>query len=159
VAFLDTLFPHYFFSHFSPFEVIKREIPVMVRQTKESPAGDSELLRQFADDASRAGYPSLASWFLSNHAVRKQMKQDLTQMGSALLAGFDGLRQQFDSDPSYAAMALQNIKESTRPACDASVAPLPALPTTGRSGAEAQRQMMRWILATVSLRALTATSS
>jgi hypothetical protein len=114
-VFLDTLYPHYFFSNFSPFEVINRELAAAVKQTKEPSAGDSGLLLVFAEDTVNIGQPSLASWFLSNHAVRDQMKQDLASMGAALLAGFDGLRQQFDDDPSFAAVALRNIKESTLP--------------------------------------------
>jgi hypothetical protein len=57
--YIDTLIPHLFFSTFEPFRVIDREIRVMVRQTRGSPAGDIDMLRLYADAAALRGYPSI----------------------------------------------------------------------------------------------------
>ena len=69
-VYVDTFYPDLFFAHFDPFRVINDEIPVMVGQTKETPAGDVDMRIQFAQSATQAGYPSLSCWFVSIHSAR-----------------------------------------------------------------------------------------
>ncbi len=68
--YIDTVIPNLFLSTFEPFRVIEREIPIMVRQTTESPAGDSEMLRLYAEAAEQRGWPSVYEWFAYMHTDR-----------------------------------------------------------------------------------------
>jgi hypothetical protein len=114
-AFIDTLYPHLFFSHFDPFLVLQAEVRVMVGQTRESPAGDRGMLEQFADDAVKRGRPSVRHWFESVHVFRADMRRQLDAMASEFIKGFESLRADFARDPQFAKNALRNIRTSTRP--------------------------------------------
>jgi hypothetical protein len=114
-TYVDTLYPNIFFSKFDPFDVIKTELPVMVGQTRESPAGDSDVLRLFAEDKERAGYPSLAHWFLAMHSGRATLAPHLERMAGEFVKGFVALRTRFQTEAGYAKSALRNIRESPRP--------------------------------------------
>ncbi len=86
----------------------------MVGQTKESPAGDSDVLRLFAEDAVRTGFPSLRNWFRHMHTGRARLAPQLEAMAGQFLKGFEGLRERF-TEPGFGKRALRDIKESSRP--------------------------------------------
>lgn len=66
--FIDSMGPNLFFATFSAFPVIDREVAIMVRQTAESPIGDADMLRLYAESAERHnGGPSVLSWFIGVH--------------------------------------------------------------------------------------------
>jgi hypothetical protein len=113
--YLDTIYPHLFFSKFDPFQVINDEIPIMVGQTKETPAGDVGMLILFAEDALRTGHTSVRGWFRSLHRARASLRTGLQEMGMAFLEGFHGLRGRFENEPGFGKSALHDIKHSTRP--------------------------------------------
>jgi hypothetical protein len=114
-VYVDTFYPDLFFAHFDPFRVITDEISVMVGQTKETPAGDVDMLIQFAQSAAQAGYPSLSSWFVSMHSARVDLRTYLDGMGGGFIEGFGQLRARFRDEPGFDKNALRNIKVSTRP--------------------------------------------
>jgi hypothetical protein len=114
-TYVDTIFPNIFFSRFDPFAVMKAEIPIMVGQRKGSPAGDDDVLRLFAEDAQRAGYPSIRYWFLHMHSARAELASELRALAGEFLKGFEALRTRFRTEPGFSKSALRDIRQSTRP--------------------------------------------
>jgi len=113
-AYIDTLYPLLFFSHFDPFYVIASELQHMLRQTTGSPAGDEGMLELFATEAAQRGRPSVRHWFEAVHTHRSHVRGNLDTMAAAFIKGFEELRLQFH-DPQFAKNALRNIESSTRP--------------------------------------------
>jgi hypothetical protein len=113
--YIDTVIPNLFLSTFEPFRVIEREIPVMVRQTAESPAGDSEMLRLYAEAAEQRGWPSVYEWFAYMYTDRASIAARTVAMAQSFLDGVTALRKRFDTEPGFAKSAMRDIKNSTRP--------------------------------------------
>lgn len=113
--YIDTLIPRLFSSWFDPFKVINAEVAVMVRQTSDSPAGDADMLRLYANGAEQRGYPSVFAWFDWMYKDRGNIAAHRDAMAQSLLDGVNGLRQRFDTEPGFAKSALRDIKNSHRP--------------------------------------------
>lgn len=114
--FVDSLGANLFFSAFSPFPVIEREIATMVRQTDQSPAGDVEMLRLYAEAADlQRRRPSVLDWFVDVHHNRNELKPRLVGMAQAFLIGLDQLRQRFDAEPGFKKSAFRDVENSHRP--------------------------------------------
>jgi hypothetical protein len=114
--FIGSLAPHLFFSHFDPFTVSSREFAVMNGQTKESPAGDVELLMRFAEATNHVGMDGcVVEWFGALYRARAKLRSDREGMAEALFAGVDGLRKRIDEEPEIA-------KEIRSPCCASSLA-------------------------------------
>jgi hypothetical protein len=113
--FVDSLAPNLFFATFSAFPVIDREIAIMVRQTDQSPAGDVDMLRLYAEAAERTGRPSVQGWFIEVHQRRARLKPRLASMAQAFLNGLQALQQRFDTEPGFRKSARRDVETSRRP--------------------------------------------
>lgn len=114
-SYLDSLFPNLFFSDFDPFRVMKSELGVMVGSTTESPAGDPETLRLFAEHTTTLSRPSIRAWFEAVHADRVSLATLRNEMAQAFLDGLRELRTRFEHEPGFAKTALHDIRTSDRP--------------------------------------------
>jgi hypothetical protein len=114
-AYLDGLAPRVFFSLFDPFEVMKREIQIMVGNTDQSPAGDIGLLQQYASDYSSNSRTPLLDWLQHINNNRNDIKQQRTKMAQSMLDGWSALHLRLATEPGFAKSALRDIKLSTRP--------------------------------------------
>jgi len=114
--FIGSIAPHLFFSHFDPFTVRAREFAVMTGQTKESPAGDVELLMKFAEAANHASMNRcVVAWFGAMYRERAKLRVDRDGMGAALFAGIDALRKRIDEEPDVAKELRTPLKDADRP--------------------------------------------
>ncbi len=114
--FIGSIAPHLFFSHFDPFTVRTREFAVMTGQTKESPAGDAELLMKFAEAANHASMDRcVVAWFGAMYQARAKLRADRDAMGAALFAGIDALRKRIDAEPDVAKELRTPLKDADRP--------------------------------------------
>jgi hypothetical protein len=113
--YIDTLIPNLFFSMFEPFRVIDREIPIMVRQTTETPAGDVDMLKLYANAADLRGWPSVYEWFAYMHTDRARIIASTVAMAQSFLDGVKALRKQFETEPGFAKSAMRDIRNSNRP--------------------------------------------
>jgi hypothetical protein len=114
--FIDSLGANIFFAEFDAFKVIDREIPIMVRQTDQSPAGDVEMLRLYAEGAEmRSGRLSIQSWFTAVHRERARLKPGLEAMARAFLEGIKGLQLRFDTEAGFRNSARHDVATSCRP--------------------------------------------
>jgi hypothetical protein len=114
--FIDSLGANLFFAQFDAFKVIGREIPIMVRQTDQSPAGDADMLRLYAEAAEMCnGRPSVQHWFTAVHRERARLKPRLEAMAQAFLQGVKGLQLRFDTEPGFKKSARRDVETSHRP--------------------------------------------
>lgn len=113
--YIDTLLPHVFCAQFDPFRVIHGEIPVMVRQTRETPAGDLYMLTMYADVAEQLGIASVAPWFNYMHTDRANIQRLRISVAQEFLTGIDLLLQRLRTAQGFAKQALRDIRQSTRP--------------------------------------------
>jgi len=113
--FIDSIAPNLFFATFSAFPVIDREVAIMVRQTDQSPAGDADMLRLYAESAEVGRRPSVRGWFTAVHRERAHLKPRLAGMAQSFLNGMKGLQDRFDTEPGFKKSARRDVKTARRP--------------------------------------------
>ena len=114
--FIGSIAPQMFFSHFDPFIVCKREFEVMTGNTKESPAGDPELLAAFAAAAGNSSMrQAVIEWFRAMYRARKSLRADRDGMAQSLFAGIEGLRARIADEPGVAEDLRQPVRNADRP--------------------------------------------
>jgi hypothetical protein len=85
-------------------------------QTKESPAGDVELLMRFAEATNHVGMDGcVVEWFGALYRARAKLRSDREGMAEALFAGVDGLRKRIDEEPEIAKEIRSPLKNADRP--------------------------------------------
>jgi hypothetical protein len=114
--FIGSIAPHLFFSHFDPLIVCKREFEIMTGNTKESPAGDSGLLAQFAASTFSSNMrEAVVAWFRAMYQARGSLRADRNSMAQSLFLGIQGLRDRMLAEPEIVKDMRQPAKNADRP--------------------------------------------